>query len=116
MKNNEYTSLVNKYAILLFIGLGLSELIKLYLNHFYPGMTGEPVQSMYLSNLHLVIMLITNIIAAVWVSKDLKKFKVTSNLIVVMTVFFSLLGVTMFFIITNRSLRNQAHQEIEGKN
>jgi len=58
-----------------------------------------------LSSSTWIIQFIVNIIAAVLISNDLKKYGFKNNLIVLMTLFFSLIGITMFFIIANKEFR-----------
>ena len=107
MTNNEFRILVNKYAILIFIGYAMSFIISTIVYRFIP----DTINNNYLlrdliSLLPTLIQLTINIIAAFMISKDLQELKIKNNLIVIMTVLFSLIGITMFFIMTNREMKN----------
>ena len=107
MTNNKFRTLVNKYAILIFIGYALNFLISIVTQRFIPSINaGDFELKGILSSLTWLIQLIINIIAATLISKDLKKLNIKNNLIVFMTVLFSLIGITMFFITTNREMKN----------
>jgi len=107
MTNNNFRTLVNKYAILIFIGYSLRFLISTIIQRLIPeANTGSPDIIGILSSSTWIIQLIVNIIAAIFISKDLKRLNIKNNLIVVMTVLFSLIGITMFFISTNREMKN----------
>jgi Co/Zn/Cd efflux system component len=106
MTNKEFQSLINKYAILLFIGYFLSFILSTVIVRFvsteylqYPNLIE------YLSSASGIIQLIVNIIAAVLISKDMKKLQIKNSLIVIMTVLFSLIGITMFFISANKEIK-----------
>ena len=105
MNNNEFNTLVNKYAILIFIGYALNFLIVTVIQRFIHQI--NPAESFIgiLSSSTWLIQFCINIIAAVLISKDLIRFRMKNNLIVVMTIFFSLIGITMFFISANREIR-----------
>ncbi len=111
MKNKEYTALVNKYALLLFVGFALNEGLKLVLGHLNPEAFSDPLQGKFPDYVPMLILLAMNIVATVWVYRDLKKFNLRSTVIWVMTFFFSLIGITMFFIFINRAANEQARQE-----
>ena len=107
MTNHEFRTLVNKYAILIFIGYSLTFLISTGTQYLIPSANiGEHDFIGFLLSSTWIIQLIINIIAAILISKDLKKLNIKNNLIVVMTVLFSLIGITMFFIMTNRKMKN----------
>jgi len=107
MTNNEFRLLVNKYAILIFIGYSLNFLISTVIQRFIPGAyTGNVDIVRILASSTWVIQLIINIIAAILISKDLRKLEIKNNLIVIMTVLFSLIGITMFFISANRAIKS----------
>ena len=107
MTNNEFRALINKYAILIFIGYSLNFLISTGIQYLIPiANTGEPNTIGFLSSSTWIIQLAINIIAAILISKDMKKLNIKNNMIVVMTVLFSLIGITMFFIMTNREMKN----------
>ena len=107
MTNNEFRALVNKYAILIFIGYSLNFLLLTLIQRFIPSAIAGNFDFMeVLASSTWLIQLIINIIAAILISKDLKKYHIKNNLIIVMTVLFSLIGITMFFITTNREMKN----------
>ena len=107
MTNNHFRTLINKYAILIFIGYSLTFLISTVFHHLIPKVNGgNAIIVGTLTSLTWIIQLIINIIAAIFISKDLKKLDIKNNLIIVMTVMFSLIGITMFFITTNRETNN----------
>ena len=110
MTNNQFRTLINKYAILIFIGYSLTFLISTLIQRLIPSVTsvnrGNTDIIGILSSSTWIIQLIINIIAAILISKDLKKLEIKNNLIVIMTVCFSLIGITMFFITTNREMKN----------
>ena len=107
MTNNNFRTLVNKYAILIFIGYSLTFLISTIIQRLIPeANTGNPGIIGILSSSTWIIQLIVNIIAAIFISKDLKRLNIKNNLIIVMTVLFSLIGITMFFISVNREMKN----------
>ena len=106
MTNNEFRALVNKYAILILIGYSLNFLILSVIQRFIPNTDLGTINLIeILSSSTWLIQLIINIIAAILISKDLKKYKMKNNLIIVMTVLFSLIGITMFFITANREVK-----------
>ena len=107
MTSSKFRILVNKYAILIFIGYALSFIISTIVFRFLP----DTINNNYLlrdtiSLLPTLIQLTINIIAAFMISKDLQELQIRNNLIVIMTVLFSLIGVTMFFISVNREMKN----------
>uniref|UniRef100_UPI003216640A hypothetical protein n=1 Tax=uncultured Draconibacterium sp. TaxID=1573823 RepID=UPI003216640A len=107
MTNNQFRTLINKYAILVFVGYFLTFLVSTIIQRSIPDAnTGNPEIIGFLSSSIWIIQLIVNIIAAILVSKDLKRLNIKNNLIVVMTVLFSLIGITMFFITINREMKN----------
>lgn len=107
MTDNKFRTLVNKYAILVFIGYSLIFLILTVIPRFIPSANSGNFDFIgILASSTWIIQLIINIIAAIWISKDLKKFNIKNTLIVIMTVLFSLIGITMFFITTNREIKN----------
>ncbi len=107
MTNNEFRLLLNKYAILVFIGYALSFLISNIIFRFLPDTNGNDVLlGSFFSFLPAIIQIIINIIAAVMISKDLQRLHIKNNLIVTLTVFFSLIGIVMFFIIVNREINS----------
>ena len=107
MTNNHFRTLINKYAILIFIGYSVTFLISIVIQRLIPNVnTGTTDIIGILSSSTWIIQLIINIIAAIFISKDLKKLNIKNNLIIVMTVLFSLIGITMFFITTNRETNN----------
>jgi hypothetical protein len=107
MTNNQFRSLINKYAILIFIGYFLTFFISVVIQQLIPIVnTGAPDIIGFLSYSTWIIQFIVNIVAAILVSKDLKRWSIKNNLIVVMTVLFSLIGITMFFITANREMKN----------
>ncbi|MDR2009459.1 MAG: hypothetical protein LBQ22_03150 [Bacteroidales bacterium] len=100
MIDKDFNTLVNKYAILLFVGYLLTFLF----NSVLPRLLAEEV----FSNLFLIsgmITLITNIVALILVYRDFKRYNLKNNLIIVITLFFSLVGVTMFFITLNNEIK-----------
>ena len=107
MTNNEFRLLLNKYAILLFIGYALIFIISTVIYRFLPDTNGNDVllNSLF-SLLPTMIQLIINIIAAIMVSKDMQTLNIKNNLIVIFTIFFSLIGITMFFIMTYKEMKN----------
>ena len=107
MTNNEFRTLVNKYAILIFIGYLLNFLILTVIQRFIPivNLGGFDFIGI-LASFTWVIQLVINIIVAILISKDLKRLNIKNNLIVVMTVLFSLIGITMFFIMINKEIKN----------
>lgn len=107
MTNNQFRTLINKYAILIFIGYSVTFLISTVVQRLIPNVnTGNTDIIGILSSSTWVIQLIINIIASILIAKDLKKMNIKNNLIVVMTALFSLIGITMFFIMTNREMKN----------
>jgi len=107
MTNNEFKILVNKYAILIFIGYALSFLASNIVYRLMSDYIGTSyLLNSLLTTLPMFIQFIINIIAATLISKDLKKINIKNNLIVVMTVLFSLIGIAMFFITANREIKN----------
>ncbi len=107
MTNNQFRTLINKYAILIFIGYSVTFLISTVIQRLIPDVnTGTTDIIGILSSSTWVIQLIINIIASILIAKDLKKMNIKNNLIVVMTALFSLIGITMFFIVTNREMKN----------
>ncbi len=107
MTNNNFRTLVNKYAILIFIGYSLTFLISTIIQRLIPeANTGNPYIIGILSSSTWIIQLIVNIIAAIFISKDLKRLNIKNNLIVVITILFSLIGITMFFITANREMKD----------
>ena len=107
MTNNEFRILVNKYAVLIFIGYALTFLVSNVIDRLISDtINNEYLYSTLLKSLPLLIQFIINIIAAILISKDFKKLNVKNNLIVIITLLFSLIGITMFFIITNREMKN----------
>ncbi len=107
MTNNHFRTLINKYAILIFIGYSVTFLISIVIQRLIPNVnTGTTDIIGILASSTWIIQLIINIIAAIFISKDLKKLNIKNNLIIVMTVLFSLIGITMFFITTNRETNN----------
>ncbi len=107
MKNNDFGALVNKYAILIFIGYALTFFISTIVRWLIPETNTSNLDLIsFLSSSTWIIQLVINIIAAILISKDLKKLNIKNNLIVVMTILFSLIGITMFFISANREINN----------
>ncbi len=107
MTNNQFRTLINKYAILIFIGYSLTFLMSIVIKRLIPSAnTGNLDIIGFLSSSTWMIQLIINIIAAILISKDLKKLEIKYNLIVIMTVLLSLIGITMFFITINREMKN----------
>lgn len=107
MTNNQFRSLINKYAILIFIGYALTFLMSTLSQRLIPDVnTGDSGIIGVLSASTWIIQLIINSIAAIFISKDLKKMGIKNHLIIIMTVLFSLIGITMFFITTNREMNN----------
>jgi len=107
MTNKNFRTLVNKYAVLIFIGYSLTFLISTIIQRLIPeANTGNSSIIGFLSSSTWIIQLIINIIAAILVSKDMKRLDIKNNLIVAMTVLFSLIGITMFFITANREIKN----------
>lgn len=107
MINNDFKKLINKYAILIFIGYSLDFLITTVIHRLVPDLNPDisKILSILASSTWL-IQLIINIIAAILISNDLKKFKIKNNVIVIMTILFSLIGITIFFISINREKQN----------
>ncbi len=105
MTNNEFKTLLNKYAILIFIGYLLSFLIIIIAHRLIPYQDVNSKAISFLASSSWIIQFIFNIIAAVLISKDLKKVNCKNNLIVIMTILFSLIGITMFFITLNREVK-----------
>lgn len=107
MTNNQFRALINKYAILIFIGYSSTFIVSIVIQRLIPSVNiGNPDIIGFLSSSTWLIQLIVNIIAAILISKDLKRLNIKNNLIVVMTVLFSLIGITMFFISANREMKN----------
>lgn len=107
MTNSQYKALINKYAILIFIGYALTYLISIAIQHVLPKFAlGDSELIQILSSSAWIIQLIVNIIAAVLVSKDLKTMEIKNSLIIVMTVLFSLIGVTMFLLTVNKEIKH----------
>lgn len=107
MTNNQFRTLINKYAILIFIGYSATFLISTVIQRLIPSAnTGNTDIIGILSSLTWIIQLIINIIAAILISKDMKKLNIKNNLIIVLTVLYSLIGITMFFITTNGKSNN----------
>lgn len=107
MTNNHFRTLINKYAILIFIGYSVTFLISIVIQRLIPNVNSGTTDIIgILASSTWIIQLIINIIAAIFISKDLKKLNIKNNLIIVMTVLFSLIGITMFFITTNRETNN----------
>jgi len=107
MTNKEFRTLVNKYSILIFIGYSLNFLISTVIQRFIPSANSGNFDFIgILASSTWIIQFIINIIAAILISKDLKRLNIKNNLTVVMTVLFSLIGITMFFIMTNREIKN----------
>ena len=103
MTNKDFNTLINKYAILIGIGYGLDFLILTIIQRLIPTPnTGNYDIIGLLTSSTWIIQFIVNFIAAMWVYKDMKLCEIKNKLIVVMTLLFSLLGVTMFFITINR--------------
>ena len=110
MTKNGFIQLVNKYAILIFIGYALTFIISSAIQRLNPNTIIRTTEFIgIISSSIWLIQLIINIIAAVLISKDLKKMEIKNNLIVLMTVFFSLIGITMFFITIIREKKNASH-------
>ncbi len=107
MTTNEFRALINKYAILIFVGYALSFLINRSIQYSSLTWIDDSLISILIYSLVFVIQLIINIIAAILISKDMKRFNINNNLIIVITVFFSLVGVVMFFITLNRELKEE---------
>jgi len=105
MTNNEFKTLLNKYAILIFIGYLLVFLIIMITQRLIPSQEINSTAIGFLASSSWIMQFIFNIIAAVLISKDLKKINYKNNLIVIMTMLFSLIGITMFFITLNREVK-----------
>ena len=107
MTNNNFKTLINKYAILIFIGYSLTFLISTIIQRLiFEVNAGNQSFIGFLSSSTWIIQLIVNIIAAILVSRDMKRLNIKNNLIVAMTVLFSMIGITMFFITANREMKN----------
>ena len=107
MTNNKFNILVNKYAILIFIGYAIAFIISNIVFRLIPnGNESGIMLKSYLSTFSIIVQFIINMIAAILISKDLKRLNIKNNLIVIMTLLFSLIGITMFFIITTKEIRN----------
>jgi protein-S-isoprenylcysteine O-methyltransferase Ste14 len=109
MTSNEFRALVNKYAILIFIGYALNFVTITVVQRLIPGSNNHDVSFIgILSSSTWLIQFVINIIAAILISKDLKRHNIKNNLIVAMTVMFSLIGITMFFISANSEMKMPA--------
>ncbi len=106
MIDKQFRALINKYAILIFIGYSLTFLISLIARHVPPSSHTSYTEFIeLLDGFNWIIGMVINIITAILILKDLKKLGLKQNLIVVMTLFFSLIGVTMFFITITREMK-----------
>ena len=106
MTNSDFRQLINKYAILVFIGYFASFALANIIQRFIPKTNAEDYNIIgLLSTFAWVIQMIINIIAATLISKDLKKLDIKNRLIIMITVLFSLIGITMFFITINREIK-----------
>jgi positive regulator of sigma E activity len=61
-----------------------------------------------------IFQIVINVIAAILIYADMKRLSVKSNLVVIITVLFSLIGIVMFFILANRE-RTQTQMPPEIK-
>ena len=107
MTNNKFKSLLNKYAIIIAIGYSINFIISVVIIRLIPIYPSETVSTIMgiLGSLTWLIQLIINIIVAILISKDLKQLEIKNNLIIIMTILFSLIGLTMFFITINREIK-----------
>ena len=112
MTNNDFRTLVNKYAILIFIGYALNFVIITVVQRLIPDLNNHRASFIgILSSSAWLIQFAINIIAAILISKDLKRHNIKNNLIIAMTVMFSLIGITMFFISASREMKMTAGNE-----
>lgn len=103
MTNLDFKKLVNKYAVLLVIAYGINFLFYIFFLQISPDTLGLDKTSYLLAkNSNWLIQFIFNIIAALFVVADSKKFEIKNNLIIIATIIFSLLGISMFLILVNR--------------
>jgi hypothetical protein len=108
MKNNDFKKLINKYSILLLIGYSLTFVMFLFSNRLVEifNYNDSEFWPIIFTISTLIIQLFVNIFAAYFVSDDLKEYGIKNNLIIVMTLLFSLLGITMFFISISKKAEN----------
>jgi len=105
MTNNDFKKLVNKYALIIFIGYSLNFIIGVVFERIIPiGNEGTLTFMSTLLSLTWLIQLIINIIAAILISKDMKRINIKNNFIILATIFFSLIGISMFFITANKEI------------
>ncbi len=107
MNYAEFKPLINKYAILISIGYLSTFIFTNLIQYWIFPIANNNMQNVlgYLSSSSWVIQIVINIIAAILISKDLKKLELKNTLIIVMTLLFSLIGITMFFITINREAK-----------
>ncbi len=106
MRDTDFRNLVNKYALLLLVGFALGTIITKISIYAIPYNYESTTLKTIFYSIPTGVNIIINIIAAILVSKDMKRYNLYNNLIIVMTLFFSLIGVTMFFITANREIKN----------
>ena len=101
MNKFNFQKTVNKYAILLALFYTLSLVWFYYFNRYLTPLLfseNHAVLREYLSYFHYVISVISNIVFAVLVYKDLKTNGIKNPLIVIITLLFGFLGIALFFI------------------
>lgn len=101
-----FKRLINKYAILLVIGMAYPFVINMtmsYLNTFTE--VSDSIVFSTLSYSIYVFQLILNIITSIIVYNDMKNFRTRSNFIVVVSLLFSIVGVVMFLLMASRELK-----------
>jgi hypothetical protein len=106
MLNKDFNRLINKYAIIILIGYAF-KFLTLTISRLLTSEMGYSPRGLFvqIATFSWVLMLILNIIVAISLAKEMKKYDIKNKMIIVMSIFFSLVGVTMFFISANREMK-----------
>jgi predicted neutral ceramidase superfamily lipid hydrolase len=101
----DFRKLVNKYAIILIVAHGLVFLVRLVFIQLFPeSMESNRLTQLLIVNSSMIIHFIINIIAALLVISDSKKLNINNNVIIIATLIYSLLGVSMFLLLANHKV------------